>query len=72
MLAKTDHLIVLANDLGGAFGEIEGERSLVGAKVVDVEHQFFRKVFRRAPDDPADTGVNLEDHKPPLSHELEN
>lgn len=62
MLAKTDHLVVLANDLGGAFGEIEGERGLVGAKVIDIEDQFFRKVFGRAPDDPADTGINLESH----------
>ena len=62
VLAKTNHLVVLANNLGGAFGEVEGERGLVGAKVVDVEDQFFRKVFGRAPDDPADTGINLEDH----------
>ncbi len=62
MLAKTNHLVVLANDLRGTFGEVEGERSLIGAKVIDVEHQLFRKVFGRAPDDPADTGVNLEDH----------
>lgn len=59
VLAKTDHLVILANNLGGAFGEVEGERGLVGAKVVDVKDQFFRKVFGRAPDDPADTGVNL-------------
>lgn len=59
MLAKTDHLVVLANNLGGAFGEIESERGLVGAKVVDVEDQFFGKVFGRAPDDPSDTRVNL-------------
>lgn len=46
VLAKTDHLVVLANDLGGAFGEVEGEGCLIGAKVVDVENQFFGKVFR--------------------------
>ena len=45
MLAKTNHLVVLANYLGGAFGKVEGERGLIGAKVVDVEHQFLRKVF---------------------------
>ena len=38
VLAKTNHLVVLANNLGGAFGKIEGERGLIGAKVVDVEH----------------------------------
>ena len=37
VLAKTDHLVVLANHLRGAFGEVEGERGLVSAKVVDVE-----------------------------------
>ena len=67
VLAKTDHLVVLANNLGGALGEVESERGLVGAKVVDVEDQFFRKVLGRAPDNPADAGVNLESHKPRLS-----
>ena len=38
VLAETNHLVVLANDLGGAFGKVEGERGLIGAKVIDVEH----------------------------------
>ena len=67
VLAKTNHLVVLTNNLGGAFGEVEGERGLVGTKVVDVEDEFCRKVFRRPPDDPTDTGVDLEDDKSPFS-----
>ena len=66
VLAKTNHLVVLTNYLGGAFGEVEGERGLVGPKVVDIEDQFFRKVFGRTPDDPADTGINLQDDKSSL------
>ena len=38
VLAKTNHLVVLANNLGGTFGKVESERGLIGAKVVDVEH----------------------------------
>ena len=61
VLTETNHLVILANNLGGPFGEVEGERGLVGAKVVDVEHQLLRKVLGRAPDDPADAWVHLED-----------
>lgn len=53
MLSETDQLVVLADDLRSAFGEVEGERSLVGAEVVDVEDEFFGEVFGGAPDDPA-------------------
>ena len=59
VFAEADHLIVLADDLGGAFGEVEGEGGLVGAEVVDVEDEFFGEVFGGAPDDPADAGVDL-------------
>ena len=62
MLAKTNHLVILANNLGSAFREVKGKRGLLGAKVVDVKHQFRRKEFGRAPDDPADTRVHLEYH----------
>ena len=62
VLAKTDHLVILADNLRSAFREVEGEGCLLGAKVVDVEDQFFGKVFRRAPDHPANTRVDLEDH----------
>ena len=51
-------MIVLADDLGGALGEVEGEGSLIGAEVVDVEDEFFGEVFGGAPDDPADAGVD--------------
>ncbi len=59
VLTETDHLVVLANDLGSALGEIEGERGLVSTEIVDVEDKFFGKVFGRAPDDPADTRIDL-------------
>ena len=42
LLAQTNHLVVLANDLGGAFGEVEREGGLVGSEVVDVEDEFLR------------------------------
>lgn len=35
--AEADELVVLADDLGGTFGEVEGEGGLFSAKVVDVE-----------------------------------
>lgn len=43
MLAETDQLVVLGDDLGSSFGEIEREGSLVSAEVVDVEDKFFGK-----------------------------
>ena len=60
MLAKADHLVVLADDLGGTFGKVESEGGLVRTEVVNVEDELFGKVFRGAPDDPADAGVDLE------------
>jgi hypothetical protein len=51
-------LVVLADDLGSAFGKVEGEGGLVGAQVVDVEDEFFGEVFGGAPDDPAYTWVD--------------
>lgn len=59
ILPETDHLVVLSNDLGGTLGEVEGERRLVCAKVIDVEDQFLRQVFRRTPNHPANTGIDL-------------
>lgn len=38
VLTQTDHLVVLTNHLGGAFGKVEGKRGLVGAKIIDVEY----------------------------------
>jgi hypothetical protein len=58
VLAEADELVVLADDLGGAFGEVEGEGGLVGAEVVDVEDEFLGEVFGGAPDDPAYTWVD--------------
>jgi hypothetical protein len=58
MLAEADQLVVLADDLGGAFGEVEREGGLVCAKIVDVEDEFFREVFGATPDDPAYTWVD--------------
>jgi hypothetical protein len=57
-LSETDQLVVLADDLGGSFGEVEGKGGLVGAEVVDVEDELFGEVFGRAPENPADTWVD--------------
>jgi hypothetical protein len=58
LLAEADELVVLADDLGGALGEVEGEGGLLGAEVVDVEDEVLGEVLVRAPDDPANTGVD--------------
>lgn len=57
-LAEADELVVLANDLGGTLGEVEGEGGLLGAEVVDVEDEVLGEVLVGAPDDPANTGVD--------------
>ena len=41
VLSKADKLVVLPDDLGGAFGEVEGEGGLVSAQVVDVEDKLL-------------------------------
>lgn len=58
VLAETDELVVLANDLRGTLGEVEGERGLLSTEVVDVEDQVLGEVVAVAPDGPADTGVD--------------
>ncbi len=58
MLAETDELVVLADDLGSSFREIEGEGSLIGAEVVNVEYELLGKVFWGTPDDPSNTRVD--------------
>jgi len=45
--------------MGGAFGEVESERSLICTEVVDIEDKLLGKVFRFTPDDPAYAGVYL-------------
>lgn len=57
-LAEADELVVLADDLRRALGEVEGEGRLLGAEVVDVEDEVLREVFVGAPDDPANAGVD--------------
>lgn len=59
-LSEADELVVLRDDLAGALAEVERERGLVGAEVVDVEDELFGEVLWVAPHHPADTGV----HKP--------
>jgi hypothetical protein len=58
VLAQADQLVVLADDLGGTLGEVEGEGRLVGSEVVDVEDELLGEVFGGSPDDPANTGVD--------------
>lgn len=58
VLAEADELVVLANDLGRALGEVEGEGGLLGAEVVDVEDEVLGEVVAGAPDGPADAGVD--------------
>lgn len=60
MLAKSDHLVVLANDLRSTFAKIERKGSLVSTQVIDVENELLRKIFWRAPYDPTYTRIDLE------------
>jgi hypothetical protein len=48
----------LTDDLTGAAGEVEGERRLVGTKVVDVEDELLGEVFGVTPDDPTYTWID--------------
>ena len=63
-LAKADHLIVLSNHLRSALGEIEGKGSLIGTKVVDVEDKFLGQILGISPDNPANTGIDLQRRQP--------
>jgi len=58
VLSETDQLVVLANNLRSALGEVEREGGLVSAEIVDVEDQLLGKVFRRPPDNPSYTRVD--------------
>jgi hypothetical protein len=58
VLAQTDELVVLANDLGRTLGEVEGERSLVCSEVIDIENELFGQEFGCSPDNPAYTWVD--------------
>jgi hypothetical protein len=58
LLAKTDQLVVLTQNLRSSTREVESERSLIGTKVVDVEDQLGREVLGVTPDAPANTGVD--------------
>ena len=58
MLAKSDHLVVLRNDVRCTFGEVQGEGSLISTEVVDVEDELLRKIFWRSPDHPTNAGVD--------------
>ena len=58
LAAEADELVVLPDDLRGALGEVERERRLVSAEVVDVEDKLFGEELRRAPDNPANTRVD--------------
>jgi hypothetical protein len=58
MLPQPDHLIVLANDLRGTARKVKGKGGLVGTKIVDIEDEFLRKVFRIAPNGPTHARIN--------------
>lgn len=58
VLAEADELVVLADDLGGALGEVESEGGLVGTEVVDIEDELLGEELGVAPDDPADAGID--------------
>lgn len=55
---EADELVILADDLACAFGEVEGEGRLIGTKIVDIEDEFLGKILGSPPDNPADAGVN--------------
>jgi hypothetical protein len=42
VLAESDQLVVLADDLRGATREVERERCLVSTEIVDVEDELLR------------------------------
>lgn len=58
LFVEVNELVVLVNDLGCVFGEVEGEGGLVGVEVIDVEDEFLRKVFRGLLDDLVDIWVD--------------
>lgn len=58
MFPKSDELIVLANDLTGPFAEVEGEGSLIGAEVVDVEDELLGQELGAPPHNPTNTRVD--------------
>lgn len=60
MLAESDHLIVLTNDLRSPFTEIERKGCLVSTEVIDVENELFREILWRAPHNPAYARIDLE------------
>ena len=55
---QVTHLVVLGNDHAGPSGEVEGDRGLVAAQVVDVEDNGLWQVLLAAPDDPAKTRIH--------------
>ena len=58
MLAKTNKLVVLANDLGGTLGKVKSEGSLIGAEVVDVEDELLWEELWLTPDNPSYSWVD--------------
>lgn len=53
LFAETNHLIVLSNHIRSTAREVEGEGSLVGTQVVDVEDEFLWQELGITPDDPS-------------------
>jgi len=58
VLSEADQLVILTDDMGSAFREVESERGLVSSEVVDVEDEFLWKKLWCAPKNPSYTWVN--------------
>lgn len=59
MFSEANQLVILTDNLGCAFGKVQGKGGLVGSEVIDVEDEFFREEFCRAPNTPAHARIYL-------------
>lgn len=58
MFTEADQLIILTDNLGGAFRKIESERRLVSPEVIDIKNELLGKVLWGSPDNPADARID--------------
>lgn len=59
MLAQADELVVLPDYVRSALAEVEREGGLFCTEIVDVEDELLGEILWRAPEDPANAGVDL-------------